>query len=552
MNRIACMLLAALGLALLVHQGHAEVLPSIDEEIIVPGWWVIGPFQSGVREAGVDPLARNTDAISFDEPLLQPSFPSVLVPGAKARWRYYPSDEDGGISVDYPEVPEETLDLINDEWGFTGTLTRGVAFATIEISDGPRRALVDLQRAGGFRLNDLPYPGDSYGHRMCLTPVLLESGSNKFEIGIGSRQGFSLKLLPVEEEILPLVKSATIPDLVRGEDPLLLAAIPILNTTQRWITVTAIEVDDNTIYNTAHLAEASIAPLCLYNCPIYFQPSSTRVAEDYADDEYALPLAITYDAGQIEFELKFRVRDPQDSRKVTFDSAIDNSVQYYGLLEPTGYDQSEHYGLILSLHGAGVDAAGQANSYQSKDWAFIVAPTNRRRYGFDWQDWGRLDMLEVLADVQAHYSIDPNRVHLTGHSMGGHGTWINAFTYPDLWASASPSAGWTTFDLYVPMFLRRNLTLGAPRASFLWHLAMREDNTLMLAENALNLPIYALEGGADDNVPPQQPRLLATVLARMGYDITYEEVPAQGHWWNIEGRHLPTAWTMSFITTSGG
>ena len=31
----------------------------------------------------------------------------------------------------------------------------------------------------------------------------------------------------------------------------------------------------------------------------------------------------------------------------------------------------------------------QVNAYQPKDWAYVAAPTNRRRYGFYWQDWGQ-------------------------------------------------------------------------------------------------------------------------------------------------------------------
>ncbi len=58
------------------------------------------------------------------------------------------------------------------------------------------------------------------------------------------------------------------------------------------------------------------------------------------------------------------------------------------------------------------------------------------------------------------------------------------------------------------------------------------DDTLALCENAKNLPIYALEGGADDNVPPQQPRLLVERLMQLGYDVTYKEVPGMGHWWD--------------------
>jgi len=72
---------------------------------------------------------------------------------------------------------------------------------------------------------------------------------------------------------------------------------------------------------------------------------------------------------------------------------------------------------VLSVHGAAVEATNQAGSYENKSWAHIVAPTNRRSYGFDWEDWGRLDALEVMADFTRRYPTDPERVYLTGHSI---------------------------------------------------------------------------------------------------------------------------------------
>ena len=52
--------------------------------------------------------------------------------------------------------------------------------------------------------------------------------------------------------------------------------------------------------------------------------------------------------------------------------------------------------LFLSVHGASVEATNQARAYAQKDWGHLVAPTNRRPYGFSWEDWGRMDALEVL------------------------------------------------------------------------------------------------------------------------------------------------------------
>ena len=94
-------------------------------------------------------------------------------------------------------------------------------------------------------------------------------------------------------------------------------------------------------------------------------------------------------------------------------------------------------------------ALGQAAAYQNKDWGHVVAPTNRREFGFSWEDWGRMDAMEALAHAEAAYGTDPQRTYLTGHSMGGHGAWYLGATYPDRWAAIAPMAGWRSFFTYV-------------------------------------------------------------------------------------------------------
>ena len=114
---------------------------------------------------------------------------------------------------------------------------------------------------------------------------------------------------------------------------------------------------------------------------------------------------------------------PEAVRRKTFVSPDDGSVQYYGLLPPSGYDPSSDYALVLSTHGAGVEANGQAAAYSARDWNFLVAPTNRRPFGFDWEE-GRLNGLYARRR-HGVVPIDPTRVYLTGHSMGGHGSGIS-------------------------------------------------------------------------------------------------------------------------------
>src|SRR5262249_187150 len=159
-----------------------------------------------------------------------------------------------------------------------------------------------------------------------------------------------------------------------------------------------------------------------------------------------------------------RVRRPTQTYKRTFLSAIDDSVQYYAVnpiqadnapttgSRPAGFQFGKfgppaegHPALFLSLHGAGVEAIGQADAYSGKKWGDVICPSSRRPYGFDWEEWGRQDALEVLALACARYLPDPSRIYLTGHSMGGHGTWQLGALYPERFAAIGPSAGWVSF-----------------------------------------------------------------------------------------------------------
>ncbi|MCK4721577.1 prolyl oligopeptidase family serine peptidase, partial [bacterium] len=166
------------------------------------------------------------------------------------------------------------------------------------------------------------------------------------------------------------------------------------------------------------------------------------------------------------------------------------------------------------------------------DWAFVVAPTNRRRFGFDWQDWGRLDAIEILDLVMEEYPIDPDRVYLIGHSMGGHGAWHIGTTHADRFAAIVPSAGWASFQLYMPWFLRADELYADPNLTRIFEQCTNPDRTERLLPNLRNVPVLAVHGGDDDNVPPTHARLLIGTLERMGYDARLWEESGQGHWWD--------------------
>jgi pimeloyl-ACP methyl ester carboxylesterase len=209
-------------------------------------------------------------------------------------------------------------------------------------------------------------------------------------------------------------------------------------------------------------------------------------------------------------------------------SSIDGSVQYYGLRPAGNEDPTDPEALVLSVHGAAVEAINQTGSYRSKPWAHIVAPTNRRPYGFNWEDWGRLDALEVLNIAESSLNVDPRRVYLTGHSMGGHGTWHLGALYPDRFAAIGPSAGWISFWSYRP---RGEMALTTPIQGMLMR-ATLPSRTMDLVTNYRDLGIYIIHGADDDNVPAEQSRMMVERLADFHRDFTYHEEPDAGHWWD--------------------
>jgi pimeloyl-ACP methyl ester carboxylesterase len=276
-------------------------------------------------------------------------------------------------------------------------------------------------------------------------------------------------------------------------------------------------------------------------------------------------------------KINLRVCRPEQTHKCTFISTIDGSVQYYSLVPQARTKEDKRLGdglkirptpegkpaLVLTLHGAAVEATSQAACYAPKSWAHIVAPTNRRPYGFDWEDWGRLDALEVLELTSKQLDTDPRRTHLTGHSMGGHGTWHLGVTYPDRFAAIAPSAGWISMWSYAGALRSEN-----PDA--LQEILMRAaspSDTLALARNYLPEGIYILHGDKDDNVPVAQARTMRQLLGGFHPDFAYHEEPGAGHWWGnacvdwpplfefLERRKLPSreqVRQVDFTTASPG
>ena len=49
--------------------------------------------------------------------------------------------------------------------------------------------------------------------------------------------------------------------------------------------------------------------------------------------------------------------------------------------------------------------------------------------------------MNVLAMMRNEFNVDPKRIYLTGHSMGGYGTWTLGAIHADLFAGLAAFAG---------------------------------------------------------------------------------------------------------------
>ncbi|HXH61011.1 MAG TPA: prolyl oligopeptidase family serine peptidase, partial [Fimbriimonadaceae bacterium] len=229
-------------------------------------------------------------------------------------------------------------------------------------------------------------------------------------------------------------------------------------------------------------------------------------------------------------EFDISVKNLWDLHKRTFISRVDNSVQYYAVRPPFKNDVSSADALILSVHGAGVEATGQAAAYGAKSWAWIVAATNRRPFGFDWEDWGTIDAMEVLADAKARYKPREDRIYLTGHSMGGHGAWYLGATFPDQWGAVAPCAGWINFWQYGGGVKYDNPD---PIESLLLRVANPSD-PLKIIHNYADFGVYTVNGQSDDTVPIEQARTMRKLLSEFHHDVDFFEQPGAGHWYDVD------------------
>jgi predicted peptidase len=133
--------------------------------------------------------------------------------------------------------------------------------------------------------------------------------------------------------------------------------------------------------------------------------------------------------------------------EVVFDKPVTVRVQFKYLVSlPEKYeDSTEKYPLLIFLHGSGETGKDLHQvlkhgppklAEEGKAFPFIVvSPQTTVRY------WNPDYLNALLDELVSTYRVDPDRIYLTGLSMGGYGTWSWAAAHPERFAAIVPICG---------------------------------------------------------------------------------------------------------------
>ncbi|MEO5740977.1 MAG: prolyl oligopeptidase family serine peptidase [Vicinamibacterales bacterium] len=183
-----------------------------------------------------------------------------------------------------------------------------------------------------------------------------------------------------------------------------------------------------------------------------------------------------------------------------FVSRIDGGVQPYGLTIPASYDGKRPIRLDVWLHGTQQQnnevrfLQQQAGPHETSqilaDDYIMVEPFARMNHSYKF--YAETDVYEAIAAVRKHYNIDPERIVLRGHSMGGHqGSARLAIQNPAFFAAFESSAGYSETKEYAGNRLpKEGLT---PYQEAALHYVDAEDYAL----NAFNVPFVSYGGEKD-------------------------------------------------------
>ena len=120
----------------------------------------------------------------------------------------------------------------------------------------------------------------------------------------------------------------------------------------------------------------------------------------------------------------------------------------YLISYPTDFRTDKKYPLVLFLHGAGTRSETTERLRKNSCVMNLLKRQDARGYillaplcqNGDWFAW-MTPLLHLVGELRELSYIDETRLHVTGNSMGGYGTWEFSILRPEWVASAMPICG---------------------------------------------------------------------------------------------------------------
>ncbi|GMW03032.1 MAG: phospholipase [Candidatus Hydrogenedentota bacterium] len=203
-------------------------------------------------------------------------------------------------------------------------------------------------------------------------------------------------------------------------------------------------------------------------------------------------------------------------------SLVGNSEVAYSVYVPRDYSPEKEWPLVIFLHGMGERGSdgllqtevgiGRAIRRNPERFHCIVAMPQCPVTSV-WPN--RHDVIQAALDQSlVDYSIDKNRIYLTGLSMGGYGTWSFGAEHPEYFAALLPVCG------------------GGDPAK---------------AASLATIPIRVYHGASDSVVAPEKSREMVDAVKAAGGKIEYTEYPGVDHnsWDQTYGDPEVIAWLLS-------
>ncbi len=214
--------------------------------------------------------------------------------------------------------------------------------------------------------------------------------------------------------------------------------------------------------------------------------------------------------------------EPGKVQKLSYEFKEAGKDIEYALYVPRSYKAARKAPLLVLLHGLGsnphdvIRYEGITDEAEERGY-LVVAPFGYNERGWygsqgkgkggflggrpeDPENLGELsekDVLNVLGIVRKEFNVDPARIYLAGHSMGGGGTIYLGAEHSGIWAALAPMS---------PAYMGSHDIL-----------------------NDIKVPMMVVTGDKDTVVPVQMVRPFAQKMKQMEVKHVYKEIPGGNH-----------------------